>query len=38
MTVLAATFIRTERTITRAEGGLALLAYTLFIAFTVSRG
>lgn len=38
MTGLAALFIRTERTITRAEGALALAFYAAFLAFTAARG
>lgn len=38
MTVLAAAFIRSERTISRREGGLALAAYAVFVASTMARG
>jgi len=38
VTGLAVVFIRTERTITRLEGGIALAAYLLFTAATVWRG
>jgi cation:H+ antiporter len=38
MTVLAAVFIRTERTMTRLEGGLVLLAYGAFMVITIARG
>lgn len=38
MTVLAAVFIRTERTISRLEGGIVLALYIAFAAMTVARG
>lgn len=38
MTVIAAVFIRTARTITRAEGAVALAAYVIFIATSIARG
>lgn len=38
MTALAAAFIRTDRTITRREGAIALALYILFAAMTVIRG
>ncbi|MDZ4694346.1 MAG: calcium/sodium antiporter [Deltaproteobacteria bacterium] len=38
MTVAAAIFIRTERTITRIEGALVLAAYLALSVFTVLRG
>lgn len=38
MTGLAAAFIRTERTISRLEGGIALACYVMFTVVTVGRG
>lgn len=38
MTVLAVIFIRTERVITRLEGGIALGLYALYMLVTVLRG
>jgi cation:H+ antiporter len=38
MTGLAAAFIRTERTISRLEGGVAVALYAVFTAVTVARG
>jgi cation:H+ antiporter len=38
MTVLAAGFIRTERTISRLEGAFAVALYVVFTAVTVMRG
>lgn len=38
MTGLAAAFIRTERTISRLEGGVAVALYAVFTALTVARG
>ena len=38
MTGLAAAFIRTERTISRAEGAVALALYIIIVAFSVIRG
>ncbi len=38
MTALAALFIRTERTISRAEGGVAVACYVIFTVVTVVRG
>lgn len=38
LTVMAAVFIRTERTITRLEGGIAVGAYVLYTAVTIARG
>ena len=38
MTTFAALFIRTERTISRAEGGTVLALYVLFAAFTIAKG
>jgi len=38
MTILAATFIRTERYVSRLEGAIALGLYALFVALTVARG
>ena len=38
MTILAAIFIRTERTITRLEGAVALGLYVAFTAITIARG
>jgi cation:H+ antiporter len=38
MTALAAVFIRSERTITRDEGGLMLFFYVAFMAYVISRG
>ena len=38
MTLLAAVFIRSQRTITRAEGGIALALYAAFMVVTVLRG
>jgi cation:H+ antiporter len=38
MTGLAATFIRSERTISRLEGAMAVLLYAVFMALTVSNG
>ena len=38
MTVLAAAFIRSERTVSRAEGAFALSLYVAFTALTVARG
>lgn len=38
MTVSAATFIRTERTISRLEGGIVLALYLAFVAITIARG
>jgi len=38
MTVLAVIFIRTERVITRLEGGIALALYALYMVVTVVRG
>jgi cation:H+ antiporter len=38
MTGLAAAFIRTERTISRLEGGVAATLYAVFTALTVVRG
>lgn len=38
LTGLAAVLLRRERTISRAEGGLALLLYALFITVTVVKG
>ncbi len=35
MTLLAATFIRSERTITRMEGAVALATYIVFTAYVV---
>jgi cation:H+ antiporter len=37
MTLLAAAFIRSERVISRAEGGVALAAYVLFTLFVISH-
>ncbi len=37
-TGLAAVLIRTERTISRREGGVALALYLAFTALTVARG
>ena len=38
MTVVAATFIRTERTISRLEGGLAATLYAVFTVITIAQG
>ncbi|MCC6406434.1 MAG: calcium/sodium antiporter [Planctomycetes bacterium] len=38
MTGVAAAFIRSERTISRLEGGLAVALYAVFTALTVARG
>lgn len=38
LTALGAVFIRTERTITRLEGALALAAYVAFVVLTVAKG
>jgi cation:H+ antiporter len=38
MTVMVLVFIRTERTITRREGGVALVAFAAFTAMTLLRG
>lgn len=38
MTTLAAAFIRTERTISRFEGGLAVAGYAAFLIVTISGG
>jgi cation:H+ antiporter len=38
MTGLAAVFIRTERTISRLEGGVAVALYAVFTALMVARG
>ena len=38
MTVLAVIFIRTERTISRLEGGVALALYVTYMLVTVVRG
>jgi cation:H+ antiporter len=38
MTILVAWFIRRERTISRAEGAIALACYAAFTIFTVARG
>lgn len=38
MTGIAATFIRTERTISRSEGAIAVALYVIFAAITVVRG
>lgn len=38
VTGLGALFIRTERTITRVEGGIALTLYVAFVLITVMRG
>ncbi len=38
MTGLAAMFIRTERTISRLEGGAAVALYAVFTALTIARG
>jgi cation:H+ antiporter len=38
MTALAAIFIRTERTISRREGAIAVLLYVVFAVLTVARG
>lgn len=38
MTALAAVFIRSERSLSRFEGGLALALYAAFMATTVARG
>ena len=38
MTGLVAAFIRTERTISRLEGGIALTCYIVFTVITVGRG
>lgn len=38
MTGLAARFIRTERSISRLEGGIAIALYAAFAALTVARG
>jgi cation:H+ antiporter len=38
MTGLACAFMRSERTISRLEGGFALTCYTLFMLVTVQRG
>lgn len=38
MTGLAVTFIRTERTISRLEGAVAVALYTAFTVFTIVRG
>lgn len=38
ITGLAATFIRSDRTITRLEGGIALACYIVFTVVTVGRG
>jgi cation:H+ antiporter len=38
MTALGALFIRTERTITRLEGGVAAALYSAYLAMTIVRG
>jgi Ca2+/Na+ antiporter len=38
MTALATLFIRSERTVSRAEGGIALALYATYIATTAMRG
>lgn len=38
MSVMAALFIRTERTITRAEGAAALIGYVVFGGLVIARG
>lgn len=38
MTGLAAAFIRSERIISRLEGGMALAGYAVFVASTIARG
>jgi Ca2+/Na+ antiporter len=38
MSVIAAVFIRTARTITRVEGGVALAAYVAFVVSSIARG
>lgn len=38
MTLFAAMFIRTERTISRAEGSIVLVLYLAFAAITIARG
>ena len=38
MTGLAALFIRSQRTISRVEGGTAVALYALFMTVTVARG
>ncbi len=38
MTAIAALFIRTERFITRAEGGVALGLYVVYAAITIAKG
>lgn len=38
MTCLAAIFIRSQRTITRVEGGIALACYVVFTVITIGRG
>jgi cation:H+ antiporter len=38
ITVIAALFIRTERTITRLEGGAVLGMYAIFMLLTIARG
>lgn len=38
MTVVAAVLIRTDRTISRREGAVALALYAVFLAATISRG
>ncbi|HEX2880800.1 MAG TPA: calcium:sodium antiporter, partial [Polyangiaceae bacterium] len=38
MTALAATFIRTERIISRSEGAVAVTCYAVFTLITVIRG
>jgi cation:H+ antiporter len=38
LTLLAAVFIRTERTVARWEGALALFAFIVYLAATITRG
>jgi Ca2+/Na+ antiporter len=38
MTVMVAVFIRTERTISRVEAGIALAAYVGFVVVSIRRG
>ena len=38
MTLLVAAFIRSERTISRLEGAIALALYVAFAVITVARG
>jgi cation:H+ antiporter len=38
MTLFVAMFIRTERTISRREGGVVLVLYFAFAAITIARG